>query len=138
MGGSGVSEIMAKAALDVGNVSGNAEAVLAFYREVLGFDTQPHVEIPGVGIIHKLGCGESVLRVFTPEKEPVPDTVPGDFASRAGFRYLSLEVRDVRAVVEAARAAGAQVLIEPFELRPGRTVSQVCDPDGNVVELGEG
>ncbi len=133
-----MSEIMAKPALDVGIVSGNAEPLLAFYREAFGFEELPKLEIPGVGVIHKLGCGESVLRVFVPEKPPAADAVSGDFASRAGFRYLNLEVRDARAVVEAARAAGGGVLTEPFELRPGRIVSQVSDPDGNVIEVAEG
>ena len=133
-----MSEIMAKAALDVGIVSGNAEPLLAFYREAFGFADLPGVQIPGSGVIHKLACGESVLRVFVPEKTPEPDAAGGGFASQAGFRYLSLEVRDARAVVEAARAAGGGVLMEPFELRPGRIVSQVTDPDGNVIEVAEG
>ena len=55
-----------------------------------------------------------------------------------GFRYLTLEVEDIGAAVEAARSHGGQVVIEPFELRPGRQVAQVTDPDGNMVEIGQG
>lgn len=133
-----MSEIMAKPALDVGIVSRNAGPVLSFYCKAFGFEELPRIEIPGVGVIHKLGCGQSVLKVFVPEKQPEADVVSGDFASRAGIRYLNLEVRDVRAVVEAARGAGGGVVSEPFELRPGRIVSQVSDPDGNVIEVAEG
>ena len=133
-----MSEIMAKAALDVGIVSANAEPLLTFYREAFGFEDLPRIDIPGMGVIHKLGWGESALKIFVPEKQPEADVVSGDFSSRAGFRYLNLEVHDTRAVVEAARAAGGNVVIEPFELRPGRIVSQVSDPDGNVIELSAG
>ena len=41
-------------------------------------------------------------------------------------------------VIEAVRAHGGSVTLEPFELRPGRKVSQVADPDGNMIELGQG
>jgi predicted enzyme related to lactoylglutathione lyase len=28
-------------------------------------------------------------------------------------------------------------VIAPFELRPGRRVAQIADPDGNLIELGQ-
>ena len=33
---------------------------------------------------------------------------------------------------------GGAVTLAPFELRPGRRVAQVADPDGNMIELGQG
>ncbi len=128
---------MSKPALDAGIVTANAEPILSFYREVAGFEPLPPLQIPGVGTIHKLACGESILRVLVPETPPEPDDSES-FSSRAGLRYLTLEVEDVAEAVVAVREHGGSVTLEPFELRPGRIVSQVADPDGNMLELGQG
>ena len=129
---------MAKPAIDVGIVTGDAGPVVAFYVEAFGFVPQEGLTIPGIGKIHKLACGESILRIMEPEKPAEADPTAGAFAARCGLRYLTLEVVDIGAAVEAARGAGGSVLLEPIELRPGRFVSQVADPDGNTVELGQG
>lgn len=128
---------MAKPALDVGLVSADAEPLLAFYRGVVGFDALDPLTIPGIGTIHKLACGESVLRVMVPTDAPEPDDAER-FSARAGLRYLTLEVEDIDAAVAAVREHGGSVALEPFELRPGRRVAQVADPDGNMIELGQG
>jgi predicted enzyme related to lactoylglutathione lyase len=128
---------MAKSALDVGLVTAEAEPLLAFYEGVAGFERLDPLELPGIGTIHKLSCGQSILRIMVPTRAPEPDGATS-FSARAGIRYLTLEVRDVDAAVEAVRAHGGTVTLEPFELRPGRRVSQVADPDGNMIELGQG
>lgn len=127
---------MAKPALDAGLVSANAEPLLAFYQAVAGMEVLPALTLPNIGTIHKLACGESILRVMVPEKPPAADTSES-FSAQAGIRYLTLEVTDIAASVEAVRAHGGSVTLEPFELRPGRQVAQVADPDGNMVELGQ-
>ena len=121
---------LAKPALDAGIVTRDAEPLLAFYRGVVGMEPQEPLRIPGVGTIHKLACGRSLLRILVPETPPEPDDA-ASFASRAGFRYLTLEVEDVHTAVRAVRELGGRVALEPFELRPGRFVSQVADPDGS-------
>ena len=125
---------MAKPALDAGLVSANAEPLLAFYQAIAGMELLPALTLPNVGIIHKLACGESILRVMVPEKAPAADATES-FSAQAGIRYLTLEVTDIAASVEAVRAHGGSVTLAPFELRPGRQVAQVADPDGNMVEL---
>ena len=128
---------MAKPAIDVGIVTADADPLLAYYRGVFGFESMPGLEIPGVGRIHKLACGESVLRVMVPETAPEADTA-ASWSGRAGLRYLTLEVEDIAAAVEATRESGGHVVLEPFELRPGRFVCQITDPDGNMIEVGQG
>jgi predicted enzyme related to lactoylglutathione lyase len=128
---------LAKPALDAGIVTANADPLIAFYRGVIGAQPQQPLELPNIGTIHKLACGESVLRIMVPVEAPEPDD-SASFSSRAGLRYLTLEVEDVHAAVAAVRAHGGSVVLEPFELRPGRFVSQVADPDGNMIELGRG
>jgi len=128
---------MAKPALDVGLVTRDAERLMRFYEAVTGCERQPAITLPNVGTIHKLGFGHSILRVLVPVALPEPDGA-ASFSARAGIRYLTLEVEDVDAAVEAVRAHGGSVALPPFELRPGRRVSQVADPDGNMIELGQG
>lgn len=128
---------MAKPALDVGLVTADAAPLLAFYEGVVGFSALDPLTIPGIGTIHKLACGESVLRVMVPADAPEPDDAER-FSARAGIRYLTLEVEDIDAAVAAVRTHGGSVALEPFELRPGRRVAQVADPDGNMIELGQG
>lgn len=128
---------MAKPALDVGLVTAVAEPLIEFYAGVAGFEVLEPLELPNIGKIHKLACGDSILRVMVPTEPPTPDA-SASFSAQSGIRYLTLEVEDIDAAVEAVRALGGSVTLEPFELRPGRRVSQVADPDGNMLELGQG
>jgi predicted enzyme related to lactoylglutathione lyase len=128
---------LAKPALDAGIVTANAEPLLAFYRGVFGFTPLDPIHLPGIGTVHKLGCGQSVLRVMVPVTPPEPDAA-ASWSARAGIRYLTLEVTDIAAAVAAVREHGGRVALEPFELRPGRLVSQVFDPEGNMIEIGQG
>ena len=129
---------MAKPALDVGLVTASASRLLDFYCEVAGFERLDPIEIPNIGTIHRLACGESILRVMVPTAPPEPP-LGGDnaesFSARVGIRYLTLEVLDIAAAVEAARACSGRIDLEPFELRPGRRIAQISDPDGNRIEL---
>lgn len=128
---------LAKPALDAGLVTAEAEPLLAFYTAVFGLERLEPLVLPKIGTIHKLAAGESVLRVMVPEEAPEPDGAKA-WDARAGIRYLTFEVEDVNAAVEAVRANGGRVAIEPFELRPGRFVAQVHDPEGNMLEVGQG
>jgi len=131
---------MAKPALDVGLVTrdaASAERLIAFYVAVAGLERQAPIALPEVGTIHRLACGRSLLRILAPVRPPEPDGA-ATFSARAGIRYLTLEVEDVDAAADAVRSNGGRVALAPFELRPGRRVAQVADPDGNMIELGQG
>ncbi len=128
---------MAKGALDVGLVTDDAAPLLRFYREVAGLEELAPLEIPNIGTIHKLACGESVLRIMVPANAPQRRSGEG-FSDVVGIRYLTLEVTEIEAAVAAVRENGGSVALGPFELRPGRFVAQVADPDGNMIELGQG
>ena len=128
---------LAKPALDVGLVSSDAERLVRFYAEVVGFEPQPSRSFPGVGTIHKLACGHSTLRILQPETPPEPDD-RDSLAARSGIRFLTLDVLDLDAAVQAVRACGGSVSRPPYEVVPGRRISQVADPDGNRIELGQG
>ena len=127
---------MAKAALDVGLVTTDAAPLIDFYTGVAGFEIQPALELPNIGTIHKLGCGASILRIMVPVEPPAKDS-SASFSATAGIRYLTLEVDDIEGATAAVERLGGSVALPPFELRPGRRVAQVADPDGNMIELGQ-
>lgn len=128
---------MAKSALDVGLVTADAQPLLDFYAGVVGLEVLEPLTLPGIGTIHKLGCGESILRVMVPTDSPAPDA-SASFSATSGIRYLTLEVDDIDAAAAAVERLGGTITLPPFELRPGRRVAQVADPDGNMIELGQG
>lgn len=129
---------LAKPALDPGLVSADPEPLLAFYVNVFGFERLDPLTIPGVGTIHKLAAGESILRILHPATKPAALDRTEGWSARAGIRYLTIEVVDAQAAARAVRSNGGTIVLEPFELRPGRVVCQLLDPDGNLLEIGQG
>lgn len=128
---------MAKAAIDPGLVTRDAAPLLDFYSAVFALERLDPLVLPGIGTIHKLSAGQSVLRVMVPDQAPEDDPSAAWSATR-GIRYLTFEVVDVHAAAEAVRTRGGSVALEPFELRPGRFLCQATDPDGNMLEIGQG
>ncbi|MCH2170550.1 VOC family protein [Myxococcota bacterium] len=129
---------VAKPGIDIGIVSAEGEPLVAFYRDALGFSPLDPLVMPGIGTIYRLQCGESLLRILQPETPPSGNAADGGLDGRPGYRYMGLEVTDVRASADIVEAAGGSVVLGPLEPRPGRLVCQVRDPDGNLIELAQG
>ena len=129
---------LTKQTLNIGIVTSQGERATAFYRDVFGLSPMDDLRLPGVGVIHRLSCGECVLRILVPEEKPDGDASEGGLSGRPGYRYLMFEVVDVRAAVAAVEAGGGSIVLAPLEPRPGRWVAQVRDPDGNLVEVAQG
>ncbi|MCB1616055.1 MAG: VOC family protein [Pseudomonadales bacterium] len=125
---------LAKAALDVGILSKNGEKMVAFYRDVLGFSQEDDVTIPNFGTIHRLNCGDSVLRIMVPLSEP-ENVAGGEFMSRNGIRYMTININNLDQVVADCKSFGANIAVDIRDLRPGVRCAQVQDPDGNYVEF---
>lgn len=136
--------ILQKNALDLGVVTANPAAMLGFYRDILGFAEDPQVTIPGLGTIHKLRCGDSLIKMLVPLRPPAPYSAasaaasnpdPMRFATLAGFRYCTLTIANLAPILARCREAGLVVLADAAEIRPGVTAAMLEDPDGNAVEL---
>ena len=56
-----------KAAIDLGIVTTNGAAMLAFYRDTLGLTYLREMPMPGGGVMHQLGCGDSVIKLVVLE-----------------------------------------------------------------------
>ena len=125
-----------KAGVDLGIVTNNGDAMLEFYRDVVGLEFEATLALEAIGIarMDRLLCNDSVLKLVTPTTD-VPPGPGGGMAACTGLRYFTLSVDDVQAAVAECEAAGAPVVWPPTESRPGVTIAMVEDPDGNWVEF---
>ena len=124
-----------KAAIDLGIVTTNGEAMLAFYRDVLGLEFKASIPMPvGDGTMHRLMCGDTLIKLVVvpslPAKAP-----PGGIQGASGYRYFTITVSNLAEMVASCAAACYKVAMKPREIRPGVSIAMVEDPDGNWVEF---
>ncbi len=125
-----------KDSIDLGIVITDSERSLAFYRDVLGFEHEGDIPMPigDGGTMHRLLCGTTLVKLVKFDSDP-PAAVPGGITGATGYRYFTMQVDNLEEIVGECRNAGARVLIEPTEVRPGVRIVMVADPDGNWVEF---
>jgi catechol 2,3-dioxygenase-like lactoylglutathione lyase family enzyme len=123
--------------VEVGLVTTDRDAMVAFYEGYLGLTHQGDLDFPG-GTMKRYSLGSNVvLKLVSYDEPPAAAAVPGGGRAQAGIRYLTLVVADVRDAAREAAAAGFAVVEEPtaFPAGPGMGWCFVADPDGNWVEL---
>ena len=125
---------LTKDSIDLGIVTTDAAAAVGFYRDVLGFEDQGEMPMPG-GTMHRLACGSSVIKIVSPRNPPPASAPPGGIQGATGYRYWTITVGNLDELVAACEAAGRKVVVPVTELRPGVTIAIVEDPDGNWVEF---
>jgi lactoylglutathione lyase len=107
------------------------EAALAFYRDQLGFTTV--YQVPAVGRPEHvvLGHGDSQLALSTDRAIAAVGLEP-----RSGNSFeLVVWYDDVDAEAARLDAAGAPILVEPYQHVAGHRRAYVADPDGNWLAL---
>ncbi|MGZ8802439.1 MAG: VOC family protein [Mycobacterium sp.] len=122
--------------IEVGVVTTNLEAMVAFYEGFLELEPQGEIEFEG-GSQRRYSLGGSVLKLVTYTTPPTASAVLGGGRAQAGLRYVTIGVNKLRAVAEAFEASEYQV-VEPlteFVPVPGMGWMFVADPDGNWIEL---
>lgn len=124
---------LAKQSIDLGIVTTNGPAMLAFYRDVLGFKYLREMPTGG-GVMHQMLCGDSMIKLVVMPSVPLT-AAPGGIQGAAGYRYWTMTVTNITEIVQACVAAGAKVAVKERELRPGVKIAIVEDPDGNWVEF---
>jgi lactoylglutathione lyase len=77
-------------------------------------------------------CGDSLI-----EFAHSPDAARVEVQRAAGFRYITIQVRDVDAVHAALLAAGVEEGRPPVTLGTTARISFVRDPDGNWIEISQ-
>jgi catechol 2,3-dioxygenase-like lactoylglutathione lyase family enzyme len=123
-----------KAAIDLGIVTTNGAAMLAFYRDTLGLKYLREMPMPGGGVMHQLGCGDSVIKLVVLESTPA-QAAPGGIQGATGYRYLTITVTNITEIIQACASQGHTIAVKERELRPGVRIGIVADPDGNWVEF---
>jgi catechol 2,3-dioxygenase-like lactoylglutathione lyase family enzyme len=128
---------VAKDAIDLGIVTTNGDAMLAFYRDVLGFVHEGDITMEHVGIkvMHRLWFGNSLIKIVVPVKDPGKPPAPGGVQGGTGYRYWTMTIQNLDEVLKAVQAAGHKIVWPQREVRPGVVVGMVEDPDGNWVEF---
>jgi predicted enzyme related to lactoylglutathione lyase len=116
---------VAKDAIDLGIVTTNGDAMLAFYRDV-------HV---GIKVMHRLWFGKSLIKIVVPVQDPGKPAAPGGIPGGTGYRYWTMTIQNLDEVLNAVQAAGHKIVWPRREVRPGVVIGMVEDPDGNWVEF---
>jgi catechol 2,3-dioxygenase-like lactoylglutathione lyase family enzyme len=124
-----------EAGIDIGIVTLNLDAMLGFYRDLLGCAPAGEVPVPGRGRIVKLCCGASRIKLFIPDQSPTETPAAPDFLARAGLHYVTIQVDDIHGLMTACGQRGVNILVPLTYPRPGLTAAIVTDPDGNPVEF---
>lgn len=126
---------LTKAGIDLGIVTNNGDAMVAFYRDTLGFREEPSTPFPGGGTMHRLWCGDSLIKVVAPDPGPKETAAPAPIPRATGYRYFTISVSNIADMVAACDAAGYKVAMPVTEIRAGITIAMIEDPDGNWVEF---
>jgi catechol 2,3-dioxygenase-like lactoylglutathione lyase family enzyme len=122
--------------IEIGVVTTNLDAMVAFYEGFLGLQLQGDVDFDG-GSQRRYSLGSSVLKLVTYTSPPPQPAAPGGGRAQAGVRYFTVGVKNLRELSEAIAASEYEV-VEPlteFAPVPGMGWMFLADPDGNWIEL---
>lgn len=122
--------------IEIGLVTTNLDAMVAFYEGFLGLPYQGDLDFPG-GTMKRYAVGKNVLKLITLDSPPAAAAVPGGGPAQAGIRYFTLMVTNLTATADQVADAGFQIAqpLAEFAPVPGMGWMFVADPDGNWVEL---
>jgi len=124
-----------KPAIDIGIITNNLDAMLAFYSDTLGLELEQVIDMPGGGVMNRFKVGDSIVKIIETDPKPEVEAPPGGIRGATGYRYWTLHINDLPATVAAVNEAGYKVVVPEKTIRPGVTIAIVADPDGNWVEL---
>ncbi len=123
-------------AVEIGVVTTNLDAMVAFYEGCLGLPFQGDLDFPG-GTMKRYTLGSNVLKLVTLDEPPASPTARGGGAAQAGIRYITALVKSVTAAQQQIADAGYEIVQPAAEFAPvpGMGWMFVADPDGNWIEL---
>lgn len=128
---------LTRKAVDIGIVTRNWDAMLAFYRDLLGLRHESTMDMPGGIVMARLRAGQSLIKIVVTDPEPVSDAAPDGIKGATGCRYWTLHVSNLDEVLDIVEAAGHKIRVGRRTIRDGVDIGIVEDPDGNWLELVE-
>ncbi|HJO10959.1 MAG: VOC family protein [Gammaproteobacteria bacterium] len=124
-----------KDAIDIGIVARDIDAMLAFYKDVVGLELEAVIDMPGGGVMNRFKVGDSVIKVIELDPAAPADAAPCGIRGATGYRYWTITVGNLEQCVQRAADSGSKVVVPVKVVRPGVTIAIFTDPDGNWVEL---
>src|SRR4029453_16755065 len=102
---------VAKDAIDLGIVTTNGEAMLAFYRDVLGFEHEGDIamEHEVIKMRHRLWFGKSLIKLVVPVKDPGVPAAPGGIQGGTGYRYWTMSIHNLVEGLIAVQSTGWKI-----------------------------
>jgi uncharacterized glyoxalase superfamily protein PhnB len=108
----------------------DAPAAIEFLQRTFGFAVRQIVPGPQGMIVHaELTYGPGVLMVGSDREDP-------RLGRRAGLGWIYVVVTDADAHCQRARAAGAEIIAEPYDTEYGSRDYTARDPEGNQWHFG--
>ena len=80
---------LTKDSIDLGIVVRDADAMVAFYRDLLGFEDTGTMDMPDGSTMYRLLCGTSLIKLVAPKEAP-----PATRATRGHLRRDGLSLLD--------------------------------------------
>ncbi len=120
----------------VGIFAKDLPSMVAFYRDVLGFEIQwdgkgPYAEFKNDGVRFSM-YQRSGLRSLLGKEPSYPSDVNGTFELAIDLPRF----RDVDGAYEKLISKGAQSVYAPRDEPWGMRSSMIADPEGNLIEVG--
>ena len=125
---------LTKQSIDIGLVARDPDAMATFYGEILGFEEQAPMGMPGMRI-RPFACGESVIKIVSLKNPPEAASPAGGLAGGTGIRYYTIRVANLAEVIATVEAAQCTVAVPITQAGEGLALAIVEDPDGNWVEF---
>ena len=128
---------LAKDSIDLGIIVTDGPKALAFYRDTLGFEHIATTPMPGTGVMERLMCGTSLIKVVVPDKTLPAHAAPGGIQGAYGYRYWTISITNLDEVLKKCSDGGYKIVVPRRTARPGLDIGIVEDADGNWVEFIE-
>jgi glyoxylase I family protein len=113
-------------------VTGNIEATLDFYQNILGFKPKTRMKMdrgPLQEIVF-IALGDTSLEVIA-VKDPAPATTN---SLQAGYRIMAIEVEDMDKAVEYLKSKNVEISRPPVNLGKSKR-GEIKDNNGFTIEL---
>jgi catechol 2,3-dioxygenase-like lactoylglutathione lyase family enzyme len=121
----------------------DAEASLAFYRDVLGFEVRNDVEYGGMHWITlgPPGQPQTSIVLYPPQATPgiteEEQRTIAEMMAKGTFASINLATRDLDGTFDRLQAGDAEVVQEPTDQPYGIRDCAFRDPAGNLIRIQE-
>ena len=121
----------------------DAEASLAFYRDVLGFEVRNDVEYAGMHwiTVGPPGQPQTSIVLYPPQATPgvteEERRTIAEMMAKGTFASINLSTPDLDATFERLQAGDAEVVQEPTDQPYGIRDCAFRDPSGNLLRINQ-